>query len=80
MIFNSFLKLGYVTLDCIAHTLFSSEQPLEKTRGFSSVKFVPFRENEIVVLKTEEVDETNTCETLLFRSCAQKAHPLAQIL
>jgi len=29
---------------------------LIKTRGFSSVKFVPHRENEIVVLKTDEVD------------------------
>lgn len=32
--------------------------PLVQTRGFSSIKFVPFRENELVVLKTEEVGGT----------------------
>jgi len=34
--------------------------PLKQTRGFSSMKFIPWRENEIVVLKTEEIGETNT--------------------
>jgi len=33
---------------------------LIKTRGFSSVKFIPWRENEIIVLKTEEIEETAT--------------------
>jgi len=34
----------------------SNVGPLVKTRGFSSVKFIPFRENEFVVLKTEEAE------------------------
>jgi len=33
---------------------------LIRTRGFSSIKFLPFRENEVVVLKTEEVSGANT--------------------
>jgi len=33
---------------------------MRSTRGFSSVKFIPWRENEIVVLKTEEVEKTST--------------------
>jgi len=33
---------------------------LTNTRGFSSVKFVPHRENEIIVLKTEEVGGTSS--------------------
>eukprot|EP01096_Ripella_sp_DP13-Kostka_P012535 TRINITY_DN5281_c0_g1_i1.p1 TRINITY_DN5281_c0_g1~~TRINITY_DN5281_c0_g1_i1.p1 ORF type:complete len:387 (-),score=115.84 TRINITY_DN5281_c0_g1_i1:24-1040(-) len=34
--------------------------PFSATRGFSSVRFVPFREDEFVVLKTEEVDGIST--------------------
>eukprot|EP01095_Lingulamoeba_sp_RSL-Kostka_P012176 TRINITY_DN4780_c1_g1_i4.p1 TRINITY_DN4780_c1_g1~~TRINITY_DN4780_c1_g1_i4.p1 ORF type:complete len:363 (+),score=110.71 TRINITY_DN4780_c1_g1_i4:1204-2292(+) len=34
--------------------------PLEKTRGFSTVKFIPFRENEFIALKTEEVGGIST--------------------
>eukprot|EP01100_Stratorugosa_tubuloviscum_P008510 TRINITY_DN3559_c1_g1_i1.p1 TRINITY_DN3559_c1_g1~~TRINITY_DN3559_c1_g1_i1.p1 ORF type:complete len:349 (-),score=130.78 TRINITY_DN3559_c1_g1_i1:32-1078(-) len=30
--------------------------PLDKLKGFSSVKFIPFRQNEVVVLKTREKD------------------------
>jgi len=34
--------------------------PLDKVKGFSSFKFIPFRENEIVVLKTKEKDSIET--------------------
>jgi len=40
--------------------LVSDVGPLNRTRGFSTAKFVPWRENEIVVLKTEEVETINT--------------------
>jgi len=30
--------------------------PLERTKGFSTVKFVPYRYNELIVIKTTEVD------------------------
>jgi len=38
---------------------------LNKIRGFSSFKFIPMRENEIVALKTQEKDETVTFITVL---------------
>jgi len=30
-------------------------QPLNPSRGFSAFKFIPFRENELVALKTQEL-------------------------
>jgi len=39
--------------------------PFNKLRGFSSFKFIPMREDEIVALKTQEKDETITFITVL---------------
>jgi hypothetical protein len=39
---------------------YTTTKPLDKVYGFSAVKFVPFRENEFVLLKTTEVDRVNT--------------------
>jgi len=39
--------------------------PLNKLRGFSSFKFLPYSESEIVALKTQEKDETVTYITVI---------------
>lgn len=39
--------------------------PLDKVRGFSSMKFVPFREDEMVLLKTSEVDGVHSWITVI---------------
>jgi soluble calcium-activated nucleotidase 1 len=40
--------------------------PQDPELGFSSFKYVPFRENEIVVLKTKEIGAENKTETCAF--------------
>jgi hypothetical protein len=65
------LYLLLIVFGCLSRRGFpQNKQVNEPTHGFSTFQFVPFREHEVVALKTEEhQDKISTCTFLSLPVC-----------